>query len=484
MRRALVEVAPFAGATVLAWVAVPIGSTVQWMQYAVATALALVSGAMAVRTLLGRLRFGVVPSALVFLAAVGLLRNSAGGITSGASALAIIPMFHAALYSRSRRDLGWILAAMALFYLVPILLVGGHAYPPSQYRVALLALTISSIIGWATQALVERVRLQAREARRREQMLERVSETVHDLFDSPSARDDVCEAARAIGDASVAMIFEPLERGPITELVCSAMSGFPGLAVEISTDDGSAIYEAHVTGRPTLVDVDVASRVGSVELWIAAGRPASVLYQPLERAGVALGVLVVGWPERVRADGPRSAVIALLAHEAAAVIARADTLHHLAGEARTDALTGLPNRRAWDVALERALQDNGPLVVAMLDFDRFKEFNDTFGHPAGDRLLKETTAAWRDQLRAGDLLARLGGEEFGLLLVDCDPSTAVDVVARLRLQVPEDRTCSAGIAARFAGEAADALVARADAALYDAKAGGRDRAQLSATSPL
>ena len=68
----------------------------------------------------------------------------------------------------------------------------------------------------------------------------------------------------------------------------------------------------------------------------------------------------------------------------------------------------------------------------MFDLDHFKEFNDTYGHPAGDRLLKATTAAWREQVRSGDLLARLGGEEFGLLLINCDTARATEVIERLR----------------------------------------------------
>ena len=117
----------------------------------------------------------------------------------------------------------------------------------------------------------------------------------------------------------------------------------------------------------------------------------------------------------------------------------------------------------------------------MLDLDHFKQFNDAFGHPAGDRLLKEAAAAWRDQLRTGDVLARLGGEEFGVLLQNCDEETALEVVGRLLAHVPEGRTCSAGIAIQAPDESGEALVARADAALYEAKAAGRDRAHVSMT---
>jgi diguanylate cyclase (GGDEF)-like protein len=179
-------------------------------------------------------------------------------------------------------------------------------------------------------------------------------------------------------------------------------------------------------------------------------------------------------------DGARATVVALLAHEAAAVIDRADTLSQLADMASTDPLTGLPNRRAWDARLNHALNSGQHFTIAMLDFDHFKEFNDAYGHPAGDRLLKETAAVWREQLRTGDLLARLGGEEFGLLLPDCDPARAMEVIERLRKLIYGNRTCSAGFAARRPCESADAVIARADAALYEAKSSGRDRVCMSA----
>ena len=173
--------------------------------------------------------------------------------------------------------------------------------------------------------------------------------------------------------------------------------------------------------------------------------------------------------------GPAATVAALLAHEAAAAIDRADAMEHLADAAQTDALTGLPNRRAWDTHLQRAVAEHQQWAIAILDFDHFKEYNDTYGHPAGDRLLKETATGWRERMRNGDLLARLGGEEFGLLLLDCDPTSAEEVTERLRSYVPRGRTCSAGIAHRQPGETPEQVTARADAALYRAKADGRRR---------
>ncbi|HEX4011694.1 MAG TPA: sensor domain-containing diguanylate cyclase [Solirubrobacteraceae bacterium] len=480
LKTTLKAFAPFSAAAALAWLTVLVGARIDWVQYAVSSVLALIAGGLAVEAMRRRGTSpwsGVAPAALLFLAAVGVLRNSVGGTSSGASALTMIPVFLTALYSRSRRDLAVVVAGVGLFYVVPIVFIGGGVYPASQSRMALLSVAVSALIGFATQGLMHSIRRQAAEARHRERMLERLGDVVHGLFDSPQARAEVCEAAKSITDAAVALLYEPtIDDG---ELRCTAMTTVDRGATGVVAGRDSAVHEVFRTRRPALIADDVRARVGSVALWEASGRPGSVLFQPLIRDGVALGVLVVAWTHRVGPADSGITVAALLAHEAAAAIARADVLNSLADEAQTDPLTGLPNRRAWDAQLKRVLTEDAEVTVAMLDFDHFKEFNDTFGHPAGDRLLKETAAAWRDQLRVGDVLARLGGEEFGLLLLDCDAVTATEVTERLRGRVSQNRTCSAGIAIRRPGESADAVLARADRALYDAKSGGRDRTCLT-----
>jgi diguanylate cyclase (GGDEF)-like protein len=158
---------------------------------------------------------------------------------------------------------------------------------------------------------------------------------------------------------------------------------------------------------------------------------------------------------------------------------RAGLLAKLEEVARTDDLTGLPNRRSWDEELERevarARREATPLCVAIVDLDRFKLYNDTYGHQAGDRMLKEVAAGWRRCLRTTDVLARYGGEEFSLALPGCDLHDGLELIERLRETVPQSQTCSAGIAVWDGHEAPATLLGRADAALYEAKAAGRDR---------
>jgi diguanylate cyclase (GGDEF)-like protein len=469
------SLAPFALASALAWISVTIGSSIDWSLYAIATALLVLSGTLA--ALEGRgiwnTQWGTLVSAALFLAAVGLLRSAAGGINSGVAITALIPVFYTALVSEGRRQLAVVLAVLAAFYLVPILIVGPPAYPHTQYRAAVLTVVVSAIVGLATQQLVRSTRHQAAEALAREQMLMQVSELMRHLSGSTEARTEVCEAARRIGEACVAVLYEPLASGEMMR--CTAIAGVETPPIEVSLERPGALSDAFRTGQARLITDAEERRVGSLQLWEAAGRPCSILYEPLRMEAQTLGVLAVGWRTPITSDGIEASIVALLAHEAAGVIARADTLSELTDMATTDPLTGLPNRRAWDRRLKRELKSNRPFTVAMLDLDHFKDFNDTYGHPAGDRLLKETATAWRDQLRAGDMLARLGGEEFGLLLSDCDGGYAIDAVERLRGLVREGQTCSAGLAERRVNESADAVLARADAALYEAKQGGRDR---------
>jgi diguanylate cyclase (GGDEF)-like protein len=152
----------------------------------------------------------------------------------------------------------------------------------------------------------------------------------------------------------------------------------------------------------------------------------------------------------------------------------------LARIARTDVLTGLPNRRAWNeflgVELESAARTGRPLCTALLDLDNFKDFNDLHGHHAGDEHLRAVAMRWRAKLRGADLIARYGGEEFAVILVDTPLARATEIIERLRVSVPREETASSGIAQWDGSETGSQLVARADRALYEAKRAGRDQA--------
>jgi diguanylate cyclase len=154
--------------------------------------------------------------------------------------------------------------------------------------------------------------------------------------------------------------------------------------------------------------------------------------------------------------------------------------------ADTDPLTGLLNRSGFLAVADReraiAERTHDPLTLAVLDLNGFKQVNDRLGHAAGDRLLADLGREWRESLRAGDILARHGGDEFVLLLPATTPRQADGVLERLRVErVPV--SWSVGVSEWLPREELDACLARADRRLYSVKQ-SRDRVEVPADGPL
>ena len=211
-------------------------------------------------------------------------------------------------------------------------------------------------------------------------------------------------------------------------------------------------------------------------------------------------VLTMGFsaPEGIRAFGQSlfwsvlHLSLAVLGAGLAFVILAAvvtDMIEDLRRERDLDQLTGVLNRRGFEDRADRLLAGStGMVALVLCDLDHFKRINDTFGHAAGDEVLGAFGAILRGNIRKRDVVGRIGGEEFSILLPDSDDEGALELVARLRtvlgqttFRLPEATrvTASFGIAVSRAGERRAALMARADSALYQAKNTGRDRVVLS-----
>jgi diguanylate cyclase (GGDEF)-like protein len=204
--------------------------------------------------------------------------------------------------------------------------------------------------------------------------------------------------------------------------------------------------------------------------------------------GVALTVMAHGdvdrWIDVMSAVTVVAVVVQLLSDR------NRRLLEHISAEARVDELTQLLNRRGFDEGVERelarAIREHSSIGVALFDLDFFKRVNDEFGHETGDRVLKRFAECLRSSLRAGDIAARMGGEEFVALLPGADLEQTREYSERVRraLALASDHpgiptiTVSAGASAAVAPLSIEEPLRRADTALYAAKAQGRDRTVL------
>ncbi len=222
----------------------------------------------------------------------------------------------------------------------------------------------------------------------------------------------------------------------------------------------------------------------------------NVVVAPLRANRERLGLLVfeAGPPLGRRMSRRSLDMVARFAGHAALALSNADLNAEIARLAASDGLTGLANRRELTRVLARevarAARTREPLSLAVMDLDHFKEINDTYGHLAGDEVLRLVATAMVSQVREVDLVARYGGEEFAVVLPGCSAGDAFSVIERVRAAVAaaginRKVTASAGIAtAPGDGRDEEALMGAADKALYRAKEAGRDQSVVSSGTPM
>jgi diguanylate cyclase (GGDEF)-like protein len=344
--------------------------------------------------------------------------------------------------------------------------------------------TVGSILvaGLLVEALASRLRHEATAADRRASNLSAVGEVARQLAtqsDPKAVGRAICSAATGMANASVAVLWRPTVAGDALKADAAAGAEVEGIHLPFVTPaSGSIRVFTSAEDRFEQLDKSSAHELGP------SFQAEAALWEPvLQDEGAAVGVLAVYWGDRLEEISPETQrAVRLLALEAAIAIDRGELLGRLEIAARTDDLTGLLNRRAWDEELGRELaradRSGAALCVAITDLDRFKLYNDTHGHQAGDRFLKQIAGQWSQTLRTGDIIARYGGEEFALALPGTNLEHAQQMLDRLREALPEDQTCSAGVCQWDGEESAEALTARADTLLYAAKAAGRNRVVL------
>ncbi|HEY8238910.1 MAG TPA: sensor domain-containing diguanylate cyclase, partial [Candidatus Limnocylindrales bacterium] len=213
----------------------------------------------------------------------------------------------------------------------------------------------------------------------------------------------------------------------------------------------------------------------------------SLIVVPLTADGMVLGTLNVG-----RMGGPEAyfsatefEIARLFASQASIALVNAESHRAVATRAETDALTGLRNRRAFDDDMVGLMADPAapPIVLVMLDLDGLKQFNDRFGHPAGDKLLRAVAEAMSASVRGDDRAYRIGGDEFAVLMRKTSLRVGMQVASRIRRAIADLDSGGGSAVAASLGVAAcpedvadpSALVSAADAALYRAKRAGGNR---------
>jgi diguanylate cyclase (GGDEF)-like protein len=317
------------------------------------------------------------------------------------------------------------------------------------------------------------------------------------------------------------------EHGVIIMAHDSALEGhaLPNSRVtQMSADERMTIYRREILPD---IQIQVDAQVREQAPWVPAAvagqlfgmseQRAPSLYQ--SRSGLNSGLSahlvdpLAAWPELLR-NHKRDHLLVFLTLAGTVALAWVITVsyvrerrHHratrdlaeqlqsantlLSAEARHDALTGALSRRYFlDLLrheIEHAHASNEPLCMAIADLDHFKQINDRFGHAAGDRALEHFVDTCRAELRGGDAIGRLGGEEFGLLLPATDLAGGREVVERLRLRlkaIPSPKlpasvglSVSIGITELSSDDLPERIMSRADTALYAAKTGGRDRTE-------
>lgn len=406
---------------------------------------------------------------LAYLLVIALLREAAG--TSGYIfvPLILLPVLWVALHG-TRVELASMLIAALASLAVPEAIFD---HPMRDSGLIALVVALAALAGFAIQSLVRSLIAGEAAARSSEQALAIATRAIRDATASAHPRPAICEAACRASGADAAILVEPDEE--TGDLVATASAGIGDVELRITPGrepSGSVI--ALASGRRYFVG-DAATDSTVNPRVVALTGAASILYEPVLSGDDVVGVLAVCWRRPVTdANSPGAATVRLLAAEAAGIIERGELLESLARLARTDSLTGLLNRRSWDELLAaevtRASRTGRPFAVLMIDVDDLKSVNDRGGHPAGDRLLKAAASAFRAELRQGDNVARIGGDEFGALLPECDHDLALSIGERMAAAMPEGTSCSVGVASFADGDDVAAVVARADDALYRAKA--------------
>jgi diguanylate cyclase (GGDEF)-like protein len=361
--------------------------------------------------------------------------------------------------------------------------------------------TLLIFAGYAAQALVNAERLEQLAAQRSElehqlssqRRLMAVNERLLSTLDPSGVLELIADSLKAVVTYDSLTIYRvDVERQVRRPVI--ARDRFAELILTYEAPLGTGITGWAVDHREAVLANDAIHDPRSVQIPGTPVEPESLIVVPLIAEGEVLGTLNVARIGEHEAHFSESEfeLTKLFAAQAAIAMRNAEAHGEVKVQAERDALTGLRNHGSFQRELGAIIESGpeGPFSILMMDLDRFKTYNDTFGHPAGDDLLRDVARTLEASVRSGDHCYRYGGDEFTVILADCPRSVAEDVATRIRAAVEVLRdphsgptvSMSVGIACYpDDGTSKDALMETSDAALYVAKG---SRLRVSSRDPL
>jgi diguanylate cyclase (GGDEF)-like protein len=387
------------------------------------------------------------------------------------------------------RGLGILTIAVAIVMQALPLLYDPHAVHNGYLALLLMASAGYVVLGWCVlvgRDFNERLRMRSDTLAAEQVALRRAASAVI----AGEAPDDVfalltAELAKLV-DCDMAGIFkcEDAERAKVIAAWAKAEVKMPPLGTIMPIQPGAPFataIERKVPARGTHLD----RQPGTIGYMLGVS---STISAPVVIGDTVWGLIGLGSHDEAGFDKHDEQRMQAFAELLANIITSLDDRARLESQALTDQLTGLPNHRALHQRLTAELASSRrhgrQLAVVMLDVDNFKEINDAGGHASGDEALRQVANCLYDGRRSGDIVGRLGGDEFMWIMPDADSHQALNAVERVREQIGlvevdgRQPTTSAGICDTSSTSDPAELVRRADIALYASKASGRDQATL------
>ena len=277
--------------------------------------------------------------------------------------------------------------------------------------------------------------------------------------------------------APMEMLLADSSRAHLSRAAVSPGGGAPGCGV-------SSPYSCAAVRKGVTTTFETSDALNSChKLRDRPGDPRSAVCVPVSFMGRALGVLHTTGPAGIPPAAEVQRQLTTLSRHTGTRLGTVRAFTRTELQASTDSLTGLLNRRTLENRVRELTRERARFALALIDLDRFKQLNDTYGHEAGDRALRLFSQVLRESVRGEDIAGRLGGEEFVVVLADCDITGALPALERIRTQLAAavassagpSFTASFGVTDSTAGVDLQELLRIADAGLLRAKDEGRDR---------